>query len=53
MLERLPDDASLIEKKLKEQEHSVSGSSDLSASFKSLDADGDGRISEEELKDLM
>jgi Ca2+-binding EF-hand superfamily protein len=52
LLDRLPDEAGLIEKKLREQQI-LSESSDLSLMFKNFDADKDGRISEEELKEMM
>jgi LETM1 and EF-hand domain-containing protein 1 len=54
LLDRLPDDADLMERKIKEQrEATASPSSDLSALFKLADTDKDGRISLEELTEMM
>ncbi len=54
LLDRLPDEADLMERKIHEQKQVMSAkSSDLSALFKAVDQDGDGRISVEELSEMM
>ena len=54
LLDSLPDDADLIEKKLATHILGTEGSSsDLSALFKKVDVDGDGRISLDELKEIV